>query len=81
MSRYIAIECDGIVQVHAEGLGSYATLCGLDGNDSKVGQKPATLLIGARIDCPTCIGIIQHAKKYRARDFAHHPTQARGDVE
>lgn len=73
MSGYIAIECDGVVQVHANADGTglpYASLCGLDGNDSRVGQRPAGLIVGARIDCPQCRNLINAAKKYRARDFA-----------
>jgi len=69
MSKYVSIECDGVVQVHAVGLGNYATLCGLDGDDDGSGQRPANLLIGARINCPDCRAIIEAAKKYRARDF------------
>jgi hypothetical protein len=73
MSRYVAIEQDGIVSVHAsgEGIGSdYASLCGMDGDDSVVGQRPAPLIVGARIDCPQCKMIIMAAKRYRSRDFA-----------
>ena len=70
MSKYVAIECDGKIEVHAAPVhDNYATLCGLDGDDSAVGQRPAPLQIGARIDCPTCKAIIRHAKLYGERDF------------
>jgi len=72
MSGYIAIECDGIDQVHASGEGTglpYATLCGLDGEDSKAGQKTVGLQIGARINCPQCRALIRVAKTYRPKDF------------
>lgn len=73
MSGYIAIECDGVVQVHASADGTglpYASFCGLDGDDSHAGQRPAALLIGAKIDCMQCRNLIKAAKKYRPRDFA-----------
>jgi hypothetical protein len=67
---YVAIEQDGKINVHAEGIVSnYATLCGMDGDDSKVGQRAAPLDIGARIDCPHCIALIREAKTYREKDF------------
>lgn len=71
MSRFVAIECDGKVEVHAgppDG-SPYATLCGLDGDDSVAGQKPAALQIGARINCPQCRGVIYHSKTFRPCDF------------
>jgi hypothetical protein len=62
---YIAIECDGEVEVHANSIwGNYATLC-----DGFVGQCPAALDIGARIDCDACIAIIRFAKQFREKDF------------
>lgn len=72
MSKYVAVEQDGVVQVHASGNdlpGDWATLCGMDGDDSRVGQKPAALIIGARINCPQCRGIVMAAKKFRPSDF------------
>lgn len=67
---YVAIETEGKVNVHADGVVSnYATLCGLDGEDSKVEQRRVPLDIGARIDCPHCIGLIRTAKIYREKDF------------
>jgi hypothetical protein len=75
---YIAVEQDGVVEVHASGvIGDYATLCGMDGDDLSVGQRPAPLQIGARINCQHCILIIRTAKKYRERDFATGPDPAR----
>lgn len=81
MSKFIAIESDGVYQVHASGEGAgfpYATLCGLDGDDSRAGQKPAALIIGAKIDCPQCRGIIRAAKTFRPRDFAR-PLSDKGE--
>jgi hypothetical protein len=70
MARYVAIEQDGVINVHASGVHSdYATICGMDGDDETVGQRPAPLQIGARINCPHCRSIIMAAKAYRNRDF------------
>ena len=75
---YVAVEQDGMVEVHASGvIGDYATLCGMDGDDLSVGQRPAPIQIGARINCPYCIPIIRAAKKYRERDFAASLDRAR----
>lgn len=70
MARYVAVEQDGKVQVHMEGLSNYATLCGMDGDDPSVGQRPAEVDIGRRIDCPHCRDIFNQCKAYRRRDFA-----------
>lgn len=76
MSGYVTIECDGEVQVHASAEGSglhYLSLCGLDGDDSKAGQRTLGTQIGARINCPQCRALIRVAKTYRPRDFEKRP--------
>lgn len=73
MPHYVAVAQDGVINVHASGTGigsDYATLCGMDGDDPSIGQRPAALQVGAKIDCQQCIDIIRAAKKYRERDFA-----------
>lgn len=70
--KYVAIESDGVVEVHAEGDANYATLCGLDGDDPVVGQRGAPLDIGARINCPHCIGAIRYARQFTEKDFAEN---------
>lgn len=41
MSRYIAFEQDGKTEVHAAvNIANYATLCAIDGDDLRAGQKP-----------------------------------------
>jgi hypothetical protein len=71
-SKYVAVESDGIVEVHlpASATGNYLTLCGLDGDDSAVGQHPAEVPRGARVTCAGCRGIWQTAKQFRDSDFA-----------
>ena len=63
---YAAIEVEGEVNVHAiDVTGTYATLCGLDGDDLTTGQRTVPLPKKPKIDCKTCIAIIRHAKGYR----------------
>ena len=76
---FVAIALEGKVEVHAPGLGSYATLCGLDGDDPDAGQSPAELKRGAKIDCKDCIGIITFAKQFGRRDFK--PAQSIGGAK
>ena len=74
-SRFVAVEQDGVVEIHASGAdasGDYATLCGVDGNDDGAGvnQRPADLPPGAKINCPQCKQLILAARKFSRRDFA-----------
>lgn len=71
--RFIAVTCDGITQVHANGscLGSdYATFCGLDGNDEAIGMVPAPLQKNPKIDCDACKAMILGARQWTKKDFA-----------
>lgn len=73
MSRFIAIECDGVVEVHAVGNGlgfGFATFCGLDGADPVAGQKPATLPRQPKINCEHCRALIVEARRWSKRDLA-----------
>jgi len=67
----IAIETEEGVRVHctSDG-GNYATLCGMDGDDSEVGQRPANLPRSHKITCDQCFAIFMKARKYRLSDFA-----------
>jgi hypothetical protein len=67
--KKVAIRSEGRVEVHAEGIGNYATLCGLDGDDSAVGQEPAEVPPGARIDCATCRQVWDLCRGFRRVDF------------
>lgn len=72
MSKFIAIDCDGLVEVHASGSGlgfGYATLCGLDGADPVAGQKPARLPAQPKINCERCRALIVEARRWTQRDL------------
>jgi hypothetical protein len=72
MSRFVAVEIDGTVGVRLpDALGNYETLCGLDGNDDSpgVGQSPASVPRGAKVDCPHCTAIWLTARKFKQSDF------------
>lgn len=72
MSRFVAIECDGLTEVHADGEGlgfGYATLCGLDGADPVAGQKRATLPKHPKINCEQCRALIVEARRWTKRDL------------
>jgi hypothetical protein len=70
-NRYVAVEVEGEVFVHAhDATGNYATLCGLDGDDPRAGQRPAQVPLGAKISCHTCQKIIVMSRKYTKKDFA-----------
>lgn len=73
MSRFIAINSDGIIEVHAigDGLGfGYATLCGLDGADPVAGQSPADLPKNPKINCDHCRALIVEARRWTKRDLS-----------
>lgn len=68
---FVAIESDGEVEIHAESPdgNSYATLCGLDGDDfgegSQVNQRTVELPKRPKITCVGCQLIIETARKYK----------------
>lgn len=72
MRRFIAIECDGITEVHADGSGlgfGYATFCGLDGADPDAGQKIVDLPKKPKINCEQCRALIVEARRWTLRDL------------
>ena len=70
MSKFVAIEAQGVVRVHLpHTTGNYDTLCGLDANDPGVQHFPASVPKGAKVDCPDCKAIWAVAKCFRATDF------------
>jgi len=71
MSKAVGILIDGTVEWHAPGgVSDYATLCGLDANDSTVGHEGIVdTPRGQKITCPQCYGIWAGAKALRATDF------------
>jgi hypothetical protein len=72
MRKFIAIDCDGIIEVHAtgDGLGfGYATLCGLDGADDAAGQSPADLPTNPKINCEHCRALIVESRRWTKKDL------------
>lgn len=74
-AKIVGVESDGVVEWHIPGVGGpdYATLCGLDGDDSTVGQRLVDHVPrGAKIDCEQCCTIWRglRALKLRESDFA-----------
>lgn len=69
--KFVAVRADGVVAVHATnaGGGDYGTLCGMDGDDDVVDQTPADLPKRPKVNCGTCIRIIEHAHSYRKSDL------------
>jgi hypothetical protein len=72
MSRYIALETDGDVQVHAaSAIAGYRTLCGMDGGLTSDEQKEVDLPKGQKlINCPVCFQLFEEAKRFRPDDFS-----------
>ena len=63
---YARIEVEGVTEIHATDVtGTYATLCGLDGDDPTCEQRTKKLPKKPKLTCKTCIAIIQHAKEYK----------------
>lgn len=70
MSKFVAISCQGVVQVHLpHSTGNYDTLCGMDADDPAIEHFPAEVPKGAKVDCPDCKGLWEVAKRFRATDF------------
>lgn len=70
MSRLVTIKCQGETNVHLpDALGSYATLCGLDGDDPGCELETSDTPRGAKVDCDQCASIWQLCKTFRASVF------------
>lgn len=75
--KVVAIEIDGIITIHIpDPGGNYSTLCGLDGFDTSVGQQPADIPPGAKIDCDDCRMIWKTCLRYNKNDFGEQPNPA-----
>lgn len=70
---FIAVLVDGIAEIHATGLGTYSTLCGLDGDDEGYRtfshQQVVDLPENPKITCPDCIEILKTAWQYSEQDI------------
>lgn len=72
MSKYVAIEIEGELTIHAQDCsGNHATLCGVDGDDPKksVQQRDVPLPKGRKINCPQCRNILRVAWGYKPSDL------------
>lgn len=68
--KLVAVEVEGVTQVHASGVASgYATLCGLDGEDESIEQYLRDLPKKPKINCQHCINIIEAAWTYTKKDI------------
>ena len=69
MPRFVGVQIDGVITTHLPNWNqSYATLCGLDGDDPRSGQNPAAP--GNKADCIDCRAIFDLCRKFRMTDFA-----------
>ena len=64
----VTVDNDGEVDTHITGhTGDYATLCGLDGDDSEMAVNQKTLdKTGLRVTCWTCKKMWEHCQKFPA---------------
>jgi len=58
-------------EIHFTGLGNYATICGLDGDDPdpSVDQFPAKVPNGHKVNCRDCIAIFEEMHQYTSKDI------------
>lgn len=72
MPRFIAIQCDDLIEVHATGeclAFGFATFCGMDGADPDAGQKIVELPKRPKINCEQCRALIVEARRWTKRDL------------
>lgn len=67
----ITILHDGEPITHmAEQGGSYATVCGIDGDDKCVGQEPTTTDPRSKINCRDCKNTWEICQEFKRSDFS-----------
>lgn len=70
MNRFVTVDIDGEIQTHLpHPTENYATLCGLDGDDSDHNTRQSIAEPGKQVDCQHCIAIFELCRRYRAKDF------------
>lgn len=68
--KKVTVVIDGESLTHIHGvIHDYATLCGLDGSDEKVGQSIAETTKDAKVNCQHCIAIWAEARSWKPSDF------------
>jgi len=67
----VAVKTDEGIEVHCHSVdGNYDTLCGLDGNDYRVGTHGIVpVAVNTKINCKMCKAIWNTAMLYRPSDF------------
>lgn len=71
VSKYVAVEIDGCVDVHLPGTtGNYFTLCGIDGDDPFLEQIATSVPRGSKVNCLACYRIWRTASKFSLEDFS-----------
>ena len=72
MKRKVTVKIDDEIQTHIAGDSGagYATLCGLDGNDSGVGQSIIATPPNSKVDCQACFSIWEEARQWKRSDFS-----------
>ncbi len=72
MKEKITIDIAGQSQTHIAFTDhGYATLCGLDGDDSGISMQTVDTPKGAKVGCAQCKSIWEEARNWRDSDFAH----------
>lgn len=70
MSSLIAIRQYDKIEVHiTASYGSYATICGMDGDDPGCGQYPAEVPKNGKVSCLDCYRTWQMSKSFKRSDF------------
>ena len=66
--KFVVINNNGEVFSHfPDSTGLYASLCGLDGDDTRVNQS--TVGNRSTVDCPDCIRLFDHTKSFTEQDI------------
>lgn len=67
--KIVVVVFAGRRETHIAGLGGYATLCGLDGDDPHSEQVPGTVDKGDKVTCHDCFALWRECQKFRRHDF------------
>ena len=77
MSKKTAVVVDGVREVHMIGDGTYATLCGVDGDDPNAGQFMSTVNDHEKINCAACVRLWTACRAFSRGDFLVPPSTAK----
>lgn len=69
-SRLVTIDCDGELQTNLPpAIGTYSTLCGMDGDDPAIGLITRETIQGSKVDCEACQAIWGMARTFKSSAF------------